>query len=341
MLVSGSLQRGVEFLLARQGSDGYWRDFCTPAGEASEWPTGFVGSMLRVADVRTKAIDCAAEALLASQRRDGGWGYNEEVPSDADSTAWVLLFLTRAGYSGAASARAAAYIAGHQRRNSGGIATYSQPGPIRRYMGLGRWVPLWGWCRPNCEVTATSGTALAMSDRSRYREALRAWQYVRSRQQRDGCWRSYWWNSAHYATLQAVELGTLFRDTCAVQRAAAWCIQNEDEGGGWSAHGAGASAFATALCVSVLVEARADAEVIDRTTRRLRALQMDDGGWPSHPILRIPLPSDWHLAGDRRRPIRFDTGIVAEDQQRTFTSAVCVGALARASDAGGVGQWAS
>ena len=95
--VEQALAGGVEFLLAQQGRDGLWRDFETLAGEASDWPTGFVGTQLLDAGVRGAPIDRAAEALLARQHRDGGWGYHHDVPSDADSTAWVLMFLAAIG----------------------------------------------------------------------------------------------------------------------------------------------------------------------------------------------------------------------------------------------------
>jgi squalene cyclase len=329
---ASALGRGVAFLLARQGHDGFWRDFLTPAGEASEWPTAFIGGVLRQADAETSALVRAAAALLASQRSDGGWGYNENVPSDADSTAWALRFLTRLGYRGRCWPRAAACLARHQRAKSGGIATFAEAGPIRRFMQLGPWVPFRGWCRPHCDVTATSGNALASAGGKWDLEARGAWRFVRSRQEADGSWRSYWWSSAHYATLQGVEIATVFRDYEAVRRAAEWSIQTEDEAGGWSASGGAPSAFATALCLSILVSARADSAVLERAAERLAALQDDDGGWPSHPILRIPLPGDANPDQAKRwRPIRFAGGVTVRDQHRTFTSAACVDALARAS----------
>src|SRR5258707_14135068 len=88
-----ALERGVRFLLARQGPDGLWRDFLTPAGEASEWPTGFIGAALHLAGADAGALRRAAEALVARQNDDGGWGYNEDVPTDADSAACLLRFL--------------------------------------------------------------------------------------------------------------------------------------------------------------------------------------------------------------------------------------------------------
>ena len=54
--VAQALAHGVEFLLAQQGRDGLWRDFETLAGQASDWPTGFVGAQLVGAGVHGTPI---------------------------------------------------------------------------------------------------------------------------------------------------------------------------------------------------------------------------------------------------------------------------------------------
>jgi squalene-hopene/tetraprenyl-beta-curcumene cyclase len=330
--VSAALERGVRFVLARQGPDGLWRDFLTPAGEASEWPTGFIGTALQFAGADAGPLQRAADALLATQKEDGGWGYNEDVPTDADSTACVLLFLARSGNRGDACRRAASCLARHQRRDSGGVATYLEPGPIRRFMGVGRWLRFIGWCSPHTEVTAMAGSALAaLAAGEGSAEADAAWRYVRSQQSADGSWRSYWWTSPHYATLHAAELAASMGDREAVGRAAEWALRGQAGDGAWSAPGAATSAFATGLSLAVLLRAATSGHAVERAVSRLAALQEGDGGWPSHPILRIPPPGD--VEPDRRRRLRLGgRGIVVEDQHRTFTSAVCVAALAQALD---------
>ena len=100
-----ALERATRFLLARQGRDGLWRDFLTPAGKASQWPSGFIGTALPLTGDTTDALEKAADTLVATRHLDGGWGYNEDVPTDADSTAWVMRFLPRLGRAGACRAR--------------------------------------------------------------------------------------------------------------------------------------------------------------------------------------------------------------------------------------------
>ena len=314
-----ALERGTRFLLAMQGSDGLWRDFLTPAGEGSEWPTGFVATALHLAGADANPLEWAADALVARQNDDGGWGYNGDVPSDANSTACVLLFLALTGRRGSACSRGASRLVKHQRSDDGGVATYDDPRLIRRFMGASRWWRFDGWCSSQTEVTAIAGRALAALGRSA--EADAAWRYVRSRQRDDGSWSSYWWTSPHYATQQAVELAVSFGDYDAVGRAAAWALRVEG--------GLDAPAFATALSLSVLLHAGASREAIERAIAQLAALQDGDGGWPSHPIMRIPLPGDTNP--DRRRLVHIGRGIVVRDQHRTFTSAACVAVLAHAA----------
>jgi hypothetical protein len=44
------------------------------------------------------SIKKAKEVLIKLQRKDGGWAYNESVPSDPDSTLRVLQFFQKIGF---------------------------------------------------------------------------------------------------------------------------------------------------------------------------------------------------------------------------------------------------
>jgi len=333
-MASRAIDRGKRFLLAKQGRDGLWRDFLTPAGEASQWPTGFIAAALQFAGADASGLERAADTLVANQHVDGGWSYNEKVPTDADSTACVLLFLAAMGHHAGPCGRAASCLVTHQHREDGGIATYSEPGPIRRFMGVGRWMRFDGWCSPHTEVTALAGRALAMVAPTNCSPAVdAAWRYVRSRQRDDGSWGSYWWTSPHYTSLQAVELARSLGHHDVVSRAADWAMRSQADDGGWGAPGVATSAFTTALSLSILLSAGGTRRPVERAISRLANLQDDDGGWPCHPIMRIPLPRD--LDPDRRRGLRIGRlgrSVVIADQRRTFTSAACVTALARARE---------
>ena len=326
---TGMLRAAIEFLQSQQERDGTWREFVTLAGEGVDWPTGFVAMQLAEAGADAAVLDRAADALASTQRDDGGWGYHSCVPTDADSTAWVMLFLaSRAGRNDHVE-RAAACLARHQDSDTGGLPTYFEPGPIRSYMGLGRHVSVDGWCSPHVEVTATAGRAFAAVD-ERARAAA-AWGFVRSRQRDDGSWHSYWWASPFYPTLQAVELACVLGEQDGIGRAVTWLLEAQRDDGGW---GAPVSAFATALALSVLVRAGERGSAAERAIERLASLQDSDGGWPGHACFRIPPPgmvepehfTKWRVG----KP---GTGVVVRDRNRLFTTAACVGALARSGAA--------
>jgi Squalene-hopene cyclase C-terminal domain/Prenyltransferase and squalene oxidase repeat len=291
-----------------------------------------IATELALPGTEREPLERAAKALLADQHNDGGWGYHAGVPTDADSTACALLFLAAMGHEGSRVRRARACLARHQDANSGGVSTYRAPGPIRRFMGLGTEIDLDGWCSSHAEVTAMAGRAFAASTSTPPGwEAEAAWGYVSSRQRANGSWLSYWWTAPHYPTLQAVALAAEMGDETALKRAADWALREQNCDGGWSAPGAPTSAFATALSLSVLLRAGMNGSPVDRAMERLVALQDADGGWPSHPTMRIPPPGlaepdnhdSWRIDG-------LGTGVVVGDQHRMFTTSVCVGALALA-----------
>lgn len=325
------LSEGIEFLRSRQGSDGLWRDFVTLAGEGADWPTGFIAMQLALAGMERTPLDRAADALAAIQHDDGGWGYHAGVPTDADSTAWVLLLLATLRRRKKHVRRAAACLARHQNPDSGGLPTYLEPGPIRRFMGLGQHIGLDGWCSAHVEVTATGGRAFAAVGGGFRNAAAAAWNFIRSRQREDGCWQSYWWVSPHFPTLQAVELACAVGDTKAAERAADWARR---ELLGDVGRATLTSAFLTALSLSLLASTGARGPALSRAVERLDTLQDADGGWPSHAEMRIPPPGvaephncdSWRIDG-------LGTGVVIHDQHRLFTSAACVAALARSGSA--------
>ncbi|WP_426516370.1 hypothetical protein ACPPVQ_17315 [Diaminobutyricibacter sp. McL0618] len=332
--IEQAMSRGVEFLLARQSQDGLWREYETLAGEASDWPSGFIGAQLNDAGVRGTAIDRVAEALLRRQHRDGGWGYHHEVPSDADSTAWGLTFLAGTGLDRNAMERAGRCLKQFQNPRTGGVSTYADPSPIRRYLHAGPRFDVRGWCASHLEVTATAGRAFALVPNGRFRrEAELAWQYVEPRRAPDGGWYSYWWVDRHYPTSQAVALADVLGRREPVTRAAAWASSEQLRDGGWGATGFARSAFATALALTVLLRAGVPLDDPVRPgLHQLIALQQPDGGWPGQASMRIPPPAvaepesyrAWRLDG-------LGTGVIVHDQHRLFTTAACVSLLGLAA----------
>ncbi len=315
-------------MLRRRGGDGRWRDFRTLAGEATDWPTGFIGEQVLLAGAWA-GLRASADALISSQHDDGGWGYHPGVPTDADSTACVLLFLARLGERGRTIDRAVECLIRHQHPDSGGFATYADAASIRSFMALPADASLAGWCSAHVEVTATAGRALGfVGGRDNEARALRAWRFVRARQREEGSWHSYWWIGAHYPTWQAVRLAAWARDDAAVTRAAAWLVATQHPDGSWADQGRPPSAFATACALHVL-DIAGETTSARRAVRWLHALQHDDGGWPSELVMRIPPP---HLVEPARwqtwRKDGLGSAVLVRDQHRLFTTALCASALA-------------
>jgi len=95
-----SLENAFNFIKSSRNSEGLWSDFLTLAGESVFWVSGYVGyAILRYGGAYEKEswLGIVGSSILAHENADGGWGYGYGVPSDADSTSWCLLFLSRLG----------------------------------------------------------------------------------------------------------------------------------------------------------------------------------------------------------------------------------------------------
>src|SRR5260370_1321069 len=84
-------------------TDWFWRDYHLPPGMSDAWSAAWVGWCLasRPPPLRSEARSCLQRALraLSGCRCAGGWGYNRTTGPDADSTAWVVRFLSHLGAS--------------------------------------------------------------------------------------------------------------------------------------------------------------------------------------------------------------------------------------------------
>src|SRR5207245_6691366 len=83
----------------------------------------------------------AAAAVWRSQR-EGGWGYNRGTGPDADTSAWVLRFLSACGFGVEPTSYLAPYI-----DPGGGVHTFREPG-------------FGSWTDAHDDVAANAGLAL-------------------------------------------------------------------------------------------------------------------------------------------------------------------------------------
>jgi hypothetical protein len=245
-----------------------------------------------------------------------GWGYNGRVPSDADSTVWVMHLA--AGLGMQPGRRARRFLQGHLTPG-GALATFANAGPIRLFTRLPGH-SFAGWCGPHACVTAAGAGLRSLPGREH------ALEWLRAAQRPDGDWRAYWWASPHYATTLAAEaLDDVDApgDKARVGRAVQWATAEVDRWGS-----AGAQSFDEALALRTLLLSPGTPPQSGLLAEALTAAQLADGSWQPSARLRIPPPQvedpdaypGWTEGGR-------GGGSVQVDQRACFTTATVLHAL--------------
>jgi hypothetical protein len=200
--------RALEALLEAQSPDGSWRDYDIPGlGVSDTWVTAHIG--LKLASLPQgyrsfqlkAALDTAADFLAGKWHH--GWGYNDNAPVDADTTAHALLFLHKLKRDPPVSTVPA--LLGFQRTN-GGFATYD------RFRDLS--MPQ-SWCTAHPDVTPLVVRALlAYQDDPQLDRALAksidaaitaALPRLAADRLPDGLWPAFWWVLRWYTTAAWLE----------------------------------------------------------------------------------------------------------------------------------------
>jgi squalene cyclase len=306
--VHDAVAAGLEYILGQQNADGSWTEWELPPGQSSCWTTAFCGYRLRILppDLAPRAIDAkkrAAEWLLQTEFGGGGWGYNERVGADADSTAYAMLFLSSLGISIPESAYVRLY---RFRQPDGGFSTYQA-----QYEH-----DSWGVSHP--DVTAIVIHALLAGEfdsRSMLEEGL---AYVARQQTAAGLWPSFWWETPLYAT--AATLALLRWARVRIETEVAIDLSKTQHSLLRFQPG---NAFEAALLLSSRVHSglpqhsEANRQIVDH----LIDSQQRDGSWPSEPMLRITRRDcfdPWNHS---------DAGVRFADPTRLFTTVVVLEAL--------------
>lgn len=334
--VAGALR----FLLEMQRPDGLWYDFYTLAGQSNDWVSAVVASALArcSADDEGRSlcgVDRALLALTKRQRSNGGWSYNQKVPTDCDSTAWAMQALLKSAASKPSSLiRAARYLLRHQDPHSGGFSTYAPADRIDRFIGA-QPEQTQGWLAPHLGVSCTSVEALLEAGADPRAPGIAgALRYIEYQRQPCSLWTCYWWCGYGYATyhaLRALGLGKAIDQTAATEVSAA-IIDSQDADGMWRAEDRPA-VFETAMMLrSLQLLAHREPGVLEAMHKgRLCLLerQKQDGSFDAAPILRIPPPtvSDPHTVPNWCVD-QTGTAVLVSDSERVFTTAATLSALA-------------
>ena len=298
------------FLLRHQCRDGSWSDWDLPPGPSDSWTTAYVGYQLAAAPSEPVSVPSAAARAAAwlSQREfaSGGWGYNDRVGPDADSTAHALLLLS--------SQQMGPFAAGYEclvgfQKSDGGFSTYLGD------QGLGSW----GVSHP--DVTAVAARAIlsipqaaaaGLPVRDRAAVIERALDYIARHRNPEGTWDSFWWSSPLYATAAALSLLSATGSPVAAEPTCSSLSRIHAE-----------NPFERGLCLDCYLHVLSDPRGRQSAplVKALISEQLPDGSWSSLPILRL-------TNRDCFDPARHDgAGPLFADPKRLFTSATVFGAL--------------
>jgi hypothetical protein len=174
---------GIRYLVSRQSSDGFWRDYNLPPGMSESWSTAWVGWCITQCGSTGSLVPYRAAVALRRCSRESGWGYNRNGSTDADSTAWTIRFL----------------------RPMGGIDSHSAVSMLQQYLDTAGRAHTFlspeagSWSFAHDDVTPVVGLGLLSAGASlaiikRVRTA------VLTTQTDYGAWRSFWWSTDTYAT---------------------------------------------------------------------------------------------------------------------------------------------
>jgi squalene cyclase len=305
-----AIAAGLEYVVGLQATDGSWTEWELPPGRSSTWTTGFVGYKLRVlplglAQRALAAKRRAAEWLAGAEFTDGGWGYNDLVGPDADSTAFGILFLSSQGNS-ISTTSYDRLLSFHN--DDGGFSTY-----IARDCHD-------SWGVSHADVSPIALLAVLTKYPSTSILVTRGVDYVLRQQATSGLWNSFWWESPLYATEANLSLLSTVRPKFDTAKSYESLFNMQPQ-----------NAFEVALLLSSISYVgsvyRSDAS--GRLVDWLIQQQQADGSWESAPILRVTERDCFEPWEGGYSGARF------ADPTRLFTCSVVLEALSKVAEMAG------
>lgn len=292
----------VDYILSRQQADGCWIDWELPPGQSSTWTTAYVGSKLTALDNHHRqrvasATTHASQWLMGKMFSDCGWGYNEQVDSDADSTALAILFLSSAGRIVPDSSYAC--LEGFQCED-GGFATF------RGRPNLG------SWATSHPDVTPSAVLALTTKYSMTSQAVNRGLQFVLDKRTAAGVWDAFWWTSFLYSTERSLSLFEAIQLDIDLRVTRKTLLHTRPQ-----------TSFEAALLLSSLLwlpDISKDQDVWPLVDHLIQD-QAPDGSWSSRPMLRV-------TRRDCVEPWKpGDPDLLFRDQNRLFTTATAMDAF--------------
>ena len=300
--LESALGLSVDYILSQQHDDGSWVDWELPPGQSSTWTTAYVGGKLTSLDSHhrdrtSNATAHASQWLMGKMFPDCGWGYNELVDSDADSTALAILFLASAGRTVPDSS----YSCLEQFQcEDGGFATF------RGRPNLG------SWATSHPDVTPSAVLALTTKCSTTSPSVNRGLQFVLNQRTSAGIWKSFWWTTFLYSTERSLSLFEAVRLDIDLRVTRKTLLRTRPQ-----------TPFESALLLSSLLwlpDIAKDQDVWPLVDQLIED-QAPDGSWSSPPMLRV-------TRRDCLEPWKpGDTDPLFRDQNRLFTTATAMNAF--------------
>lgn len=266
--VNNSIEKAIHFLINNQEPSGAWIDFDLDIGVSDSWVTAFVGMSLReVAIILSNQhdndyISKSLSFLSKSMNDDGGWGYNNNCLSDCDSTAHVILFLSKCDAK--VPPNIIARLLSFQQPD-GGFKTFSEN------LNDG-----WNFSHPDISVIAVKALSTVLPY---YHPSLVLGRsYLKSWGQNMGLIPAYWWSSQYFSTMHFLELSKY------ICREDTYQLDPES----FIDEASLESCFELALFLSILVHYPEKRDAFDRVLIKILDKQdKNEGFFPGSQILRV------------------------------------------------------
>ncbi len=357
--VSRAARRAAAFLLSEYKPGIGFEDFLMTRGQLPNWVSGYVGvALLEWAkqaggggetSLPRETLGSLAVDLMA-KRRDYGWSAVDLAKSraadrifvenligeDGDTTAWVINLLLSLGDIDRATIDAGIRGLTQYQQPDGGFSTY-----LERALGP----EAAGYTCSHVEVTAAVIEVLLMAGFPAGDKVIRkGLEFIKQRQEPDGLWEAYWWDGQMYSTfhcLLAMQKSGCIPSSESRDRLVERILSMQGEGGSWGDATLGKNeSFETALAIKILLlldSSLAASSEVKQGVVSLLNYQKADGGFNSAPMMRVPEIGEkepWRIK-EWKLDLAVGFGIIARDQNRLFTTATVLSALANILACGG------
>lgn len=314
---------------------GTWDEYITNGNISSIWATAFISNQLVFLNAKEIETCKTKAAHFLNTRKDTLWGYNSQMPCDADSTNFALLALMHQNYE--IDKAIASWLS--FQNSDGGFATYTsnQTTLLNKIMYNGNSsISYEGWEQSHPCVSAVSLLLLAYHQ-DKYQQPFKQLKsYLKKEFKEHQSFKPYWWTSEIYSLSYLSGALVISKDedlSAMLQQRVQAVIKNQNLDGSFGDAFQPNSSFYTALMLQILCE---HSEFIhnygpnlEKALQWLLKNQFTDGSWDNTYALRLPAINilDPETATTRWPAKRNGLNTRAIEFNRLFSTATALKAL--------------